>query len=247
MVSIDDVRAVYQRISAWALPVLIALLAITVFTCNKEKDERGHLSEALDAQSKRTNQIVNQNGLLVAQNQKLLTSDRRELKDYTDSIFNLKRQNSRLVATVSDYTRIIQEAKFRDKNAGYTDKPQKDPNDTTKIVYLPQPADPDLIRVPRSFAYSDSTINFEGTVLKERVRVDSITIPNTLHIRTVENKTGFLRLGRTTTVQAFNTNPAFTNKELVSVTVKPKKNTLGKIAIAVAAGFLGFKAGQNFK
>jgi hypothetical protein len=235
----DDIKIFYAQASRWAFPLLIVLLLVSVLTCSHEKDERTGLAERLNDIEKKTVQLENKNGQMVAQNVQLLTRNEDELKALTDSVFNLKDREARLVAKVTSYTKIIQDARFKDKIAVFHDT-IRDPNDTGRIVIIQQPADTNLIAVPRPFAYSDSTINFAGVVTRRGVKIDSLEVPNNLFFRTLEQKTGFLKLGRTTVVQALNSNPAIQNTGIASVSLKQRPNwwlRWGKpLVAALAAG-----------
>lgn len=246
----ETIKSYYAQASRWAFPVLIVLLLVSLFTCNRERSERTTLEQRLDASEAHTVQLENENGQMVAENKTILTDNARELKDLTDSVFNLKKREAKLIGSVSTYARIVQNAKFSGKTAPFIDKPRTDPNDTTKTVYLPQPADTNLMRVPRSFVYpgndqQDTTIKFSGTVTRRGVTVDSLEIPNTLHFRIAQQKTGFLKLGRTSVVQAVNSNPAIQNTGIASIIVKQKASfwirVVRPVLAAAVTGFVVYK------
>jgi cell division protein FtsB len=246
----ENLKLFYAQASRWAFPLMVVIFLVSLLTCNRQPAENSDLSDRLAALEAKTVQLENKNGQLVAEN-KQLTASKAELKGYTDTIFNLKRSQEKLIKEVTTFAKIVQAASFHGKTATFNDSqpnPSKD-GDTAKIVYIEQPRDPDLIRVPRSFSFADSTIQYAGTVLKDSVRMDSIKITNALYFRAAVQKTGFLRLGRTNIVQAFNTNPAIVNTGLTSAQVKIRPNfwnrVLKPVLFAVGAGYVGYKIGSQ--
>src|ERR1044072_4086438 len=242
----EKFKLYYAQASRWAFPFAIAALIVSLFTCNRNQrqaeDRVATLEAMLDAQEKKTVQIENEKGQLVAQNEQLKTNA-QDLKALTEEVFRLKEQDERIIKAGTSYSRIPQEAVFRKIDASWDDHivPSKDGNDTA-IVYVPQPADTSLIRVPRTFAYQDTTITLAGTVFRSGVRIDSMRIPNQVHFRTVIQKTGFLNLGRKTVVQAFNTNPRIGNTGITSVAVDVRPNWWHRwgepLASAAVTGFV---------
>lgn len=241
--TIEEIRTIYAQLSRWALPFLLALLLFLAFRCNRQDAEYGALSRQLDATLDRTKQLENQKGEMVAQNTVLFTSSQKQIKALTDTVFNLKDREGRMIRAVLDYSKIIQEANFRNKSAGFQDKPTVNAKGDT--VYLSQPADPDLIRVPRPFRYSDSTIDLAGRVRKNDVLIDSLKIPNILSIRTAEVKTGIFK--RSTVVQAVNSNPAFINSQIASVKVTHKPSAWNRWIKPVLFAGAGLYIGSTLK
>lgn len=241
----EKINLYYAQVTRWAFPVLIVILLVSLFTCNKRTAQNDGLEKLLNDSEKRTIQLENDRGQLVAQNEQILTMNKKSIEDLTDSIFNLNRKQEKLIADVLNYYRITQNANFRDKFAGFIKVPVKDPNDSTKIVYIEQPQDTNLIRVPQPFAYSDSTIRFAGEVRRTGVLIDSVHVPNTLHLRTLTQKTGFLNLGRKTVVQALNSNSAIVNSGIASVAVKNQPSAWNRwikpILFGAAGSFITYK------
>lgn len=235
----DEIKLIYAQVARWALPFFILLIIFGAFNCHRQNSDNLDLNAKLNASLQRTQQLENKTGDLVAQNQVLFTMRQSDLKTFTDSVFNLREKDDRLTKAVLAYTKIVQEAKFGNKSASFDDRPTI--NEKGDTVFLPQPTDPNLVRVPRPFTYSDSTIVFAGKVRKNDVLIDSLQIPNTLSLRTIETKKGLF--GRQTTVQAINSNPAFKNTGLAQIQVKHKPTAWSrwiKPSLFAAAGiFVG--------
>jgi hypothetical protein len=235
---------IYAQASAWALPFLAVILFLSLRQCHSNSMKLISVSMDLDSVARQAQHFENSRGQIIAENQQLRVESARELRQLTDTIFALKRDRERKVKTVQDYARIIQQFKASDKFAPFTE----DAPDTTKTAEAkPQPADTNLIRVPRPFMYMDSTIIFGGRVTKLGVQLDSIRIENTLHYREVVNKTGFLRLGRSSTVQVLNTNPAITTLGVTSVTVPQQVSWWHRWGKPVAFAILAGVAVDHFK
>lgn len=232
--TLQEINSFYAHASRWAFPLLIILLLTSLFTCTHERGQRTDLAKRLNDMEARTQQVENERGQLVAQSDKILNVTGEEIDNLTDTIFNLKQSQERLISQVLNYSRITQETRIKGKTAPFIDRPAQ-----PGTVVIPQPQDTNLIRVPRAFSYTDSTITFDGMVTRLGVTLDSLTIPNILHLRTVEQRTGFLNLGRVTTVQAINSNPAIKNKGIASMTIKARPNwwnSWGKPLAAAGAG-----------
>lgn len=231
----QELKTIYAQAARWALPFLALILIISVYTCNESRGHNADMAKEIEDARARTVQIENEKGKLISQNETLLHFTNKELQTYTDTIFNLRAREARLIKSVTSYAQIVQEAKFKGKTAKYKDPAPRTDQDPGAVV-TSQPADTNFIRVPRGFIYSDSTLSFDGVVRRDGVTIDSLTIPNTLHIRTAIQKSGFLKLGSKTVVQAFNTNPAFKNTGIVSAEVKNRGTwwqRWGKPAVAI--------------
>jgi hypothetical protein len=243
--TLNEYKVIYAQVSRWALPFLLLLLVFLAFRCNRQGKDNGDINGQLRASLQRTEQLENRNGDLVAQNTVLFTRSQNDFKALTDTVFNLKDKAAKLTKAVLSYSQIVQEANFKGKTATFDDKPTV--NEKGDTVYITQPADPDLVRVPRPFSYSDSTIAFAGKVRKSDVLIDSVKIPNVLSLRVITQKTGFLNMGRRTVVQAINSNPAFKNTGIVTMEVKPKASAWSRwIKPALFAG-AGIYVGTKLK
>lgn len=236
---LNEFKIIYAQVARWALPFLLLLLLFLAFNCTRQNTENKQLSQSLQTNLERTKQLENQKGEMVAQNNVLFTGNQRDLRALTDTIFNLKDREERLIRSVLSYSKIVQEASFKNKAATFDDRPTV--NEKGDTVFMPQPTDPDLIRVPRSFGYSDSTIFLSGKVRKADVLIDSVKIPNVLSIRTAEVKSGIFK--RSTVVQAINSNPAFKNTGIATVEVKHKPTAWNRwvkpVLFAAAGVFIG--------
>lgn len=238
----QPIKTVYTKIAPFALPVLILLFLFSLKTCQKYSGQVADYAKNLDSVARLAKSFQNSLGQSVAENVQIKVQSADELKKMTDTIFKLKAADAKHVAHVTEYARIIQEIKVKDKLATWDVPDQVNtakrdaPGDTT---FKPFPADSGRISVPRAFHYSDSTLAVAGLVTFQGVHFDSISIPNTVNFRILTKKTGFLGLGRTSTVQVLNSNSAVQTTGVTSIVVPPSLNwwqRVGKpVAFAVAA------------
>lgn len=215
-----NLKTLYAQASRWALPFLVVLLIFSFWNgCHKEA-LMGSLQGVVDSLEKQSVVLQNNLGKSVTQNWEHEVESRKQLKSLTDTIFDLKKADQRRVKEVERYARVAQQVTYKDRLATWTDTPHV--TDTHVGDIPPQPADTNLIRIPRPFKYMDSTISFAGVVVRAGVRVDSINITNKLHLRTVTLSSGFMNWKRQTAVQAINENPAFTTTGITSLVVKDR-------------------------
>jgi hypothetical protein len=167
----------------------------------------------------------------------------RQLKQYADSIFNLKKEYNGKIARLTEITQRIRVDSV------------SIPFDTAaqRAAYEEMKGNMELIKertipVPAPFAYEDSTFEISGIVQKDGVKINSVELPNTLYQREIEQRYGFLKLKRRTVVQSFNTNPHVEVIGGVTTTVEHKTSAWNrwiKPVLFTAAGvFIGAKAAQ---
>jgi hypothetical protein len=237
---IQKVKMIYAQLARWAFPVIGIILILSVQRCRHSEEQSSAFLKNFDSVALQAVHYQNLAGQTIAENNQLKVASTSDLKAFTDTLFNLRAENRRNSDQVLDYARIIQQARFTGKLAEY-----KKPDTTAGKTAIVQPPDTDLLRVPYAFGYTDSTISLAGQVLKKGVLIDSIKIENTVHLRTVEQKSGFLNLSRSAVVQVLNTNPAFKTMGVASVTVPYKPNWWQRWGKFAAGAALGVVAGSK--
>ncbi len=237
-------KQLYARVSAWALPFLVILFLLSLFTCNRHRGAVADLRLDLDSVARLAKHFENEKGQVITQNEVLKAESESQLKDLTDSIFKLKKQDEKRVKTINSYARIIQEYNSDPKFAPFIE----DMGDFTKLA-PDTPAtvklDSNYIRVPRPFLYLDSLTRIYGRVTRLGVWLDSMRIENTVHFRTVTEKVGFLNLGRKSVVQVLNSNPEVKTTGVTQIQVPNRPNWWNKWAKAVAFAILGGIVGHQ--
>lgn len=246
-IKFTQVKTIYARLSRWALPLLVVILFFSLRECKSNRQTIANLSVNLDSIARQAKQFENKNGQLVAENKQIYATTGRQLEQLTDTIFNLKKADQKRVKTVEQYARIIQQFKAEGKLAHFVDEPTDTSTKTAGAVELPPCADSNYVRVPKPFMYMDSMVIFRGRVTRVGVWLDSIRIENTVHYRTIVNKTGFLNLGRTTTVQVLNSNSAIQTMGVTSITIPHRVNWWHRWGKPLAAAILAGAAVDHFK
>lgn len=217
-------KQVYAQAAPWALPFLVVLFLLSLFTCNRQRGAVADLRLDLDSVARKARQFENEKGQIITENQVLKAESSRQLKELTDTIFNLKKRDEKRVKTINSYARIIQEYNSGPKFAPFIE----DAGDFTKLAGTdstqtagpaPGPRDSNYIRVPKPFMYWDSLTTIRGRVTRVGVWLDSMKVQNTVHFRTLTEKTGFLNLGRKSTIQVLNSNPAISTVGVTSVQI----------------------------
>lgn len=237
-------KQVYARVAPWALPFLVVLFLLSLFTCNRKAGALADLRLDLDSVARQARQFENEKGQVITQNQVLKAESSKQLKDLTDTIFNMKKEDRKKVKTIENYTRIIQQFKTGPKFAPFEDAGYftRADNDSKQAAGAPA-RDSNYIRVPRPFMYWDSTVQFAGRVTRLGVWLDSIRIENRLHFRTVVEKAGFLNMGRKTSVQVLNSNPAITTLGVATIQTANRPNWWNRwgkpAAFAILGGIVG--------
>jgi hypothetical protein len=229
------------------LPFLAVLFLLSLFTCNRKAGALADLRLDLDSVARQARQFENEKGQVITENQVLKAESSRQLKELTDTIFNLKKLDEKRVKTINSYARIIQEyssgpkfAPFIEDAGDFTTLAGKDSTPTAGPD--PRARDSNYVRVPKPFLYWDSTTQFSGRITRAGVWLDSIRVQNTVHFREVTEKTGFLNMGRKSTIQVLNSNPDIKTLGVTAVRIPNRPNwwqKWGKLAAGAILGGIG--------
>lgn len=236
-------KSVYAQAAPWALPFLVVLFLLSLFTCNRQRGAVADLRLDLDSVARQARHFENERGQVISENQVLKAESSRQLKELTDTIFNLKKQDQKRIKTINSYARIIQEYNSGPKFAPFIE----DADDFTALAGKDStptagPRDSNYIRVPKPFMYWDSLTSIRGRVTRVGVWLDSIKIQNTVHFRTLTEKAGFLNMGRKSTIQVLNSNPAIATVGVTTIQVPSRPNwwqKWGKLAAGAILGGIG--------
>jgi hypothetical protein len=238
-----DFKKVYAQASPWALPLLGVLFIISLWNGCHKAELVGDLTGVVDSLQKKTVILTNEKGQAIAQNQQATVASGKQLQALTDSIFKLRKEDQRKTKTVEAYARIVQQyeagGKFATFKEDFTDLVYEPDTPATARTPAPTRADSNTIRVPKPFMYWDSTITFTGRVTRTGVWLDSIHIDNTVHLRTVVQKKGFMGFGSVTSVQVLNSNPAITTTGVTSLVVSKAPKWWNRWGKLVAGAVLG--------
>lgn len=236
--------------------ILVAILIIGVILT--KCDSNRHVTEnlALKIENQRLDSIKNQAGQTILVQEAVIVKDQKAIKDYTDSIFNLKKKQERQIKTIIAYysqhtnTQIdsvpvpyvdtIATKKFSDSVTAQCQEVIRYLNDST-------------VTVPRTVETPKDSYNFyfKGTVTKSKFIIDSLSIVDSQYVRIVVHKGGLLRKDvygkrhfwtkKKIEVQSFHTNTLIKVNSQTSVFFDPpkKKNVVGKLFLLGAGIYLG--------
>lgn len=223
---------------------LLVIAALSLKTCKVTRDYANQTSQldSLTLANQGLEKIVNQQGDTINRQEVIIVNSTNQLNKLTDSIFDLKRKDRKNRETIAYYKGISKvEVKV---NVPYKDTlAMKKFGDSlaiqcsTVIKYMRD----SMITVPRTASVSNDTLSAKLTVSKEGVKIDSLSMVDTLNLRFVEHR-GFLKRP-VIELQYMHSNPLFKTEKATSVFYKPKKksNFLPKALLIAAGIFIGTK------
>lgn len=227
--------------------IIVALLVIAALSLNTCRLTREYANQTTQLDSvtlanQKMEKIINQQGDTINRQEVIIVNSTKELSRLTDSIFDLKRKDRKNRETIAYYKGISKvEVKI---NVPYKDTlAMKKFGDSlskqcsTVIDYMRD----SMITVPRTAAISNDTLSAKLTVSKQGVKIDSLSMVDTLNLRFVEHK-AFLKRP-VIELQYMHSNPLFKTEKATSVFYKPKKksNFLPKALLIAAGIFIGTK------
>ncbi|MBS1616392.1 MAG: hypothetical protein JST06_09785 [Bacteroidetes bacterium] len=233
----EQLKKKYRRVIWIVLLLLLALLGLYFF--QRGRSTQGHTPEevaamlhALDSVSNQAKTFENANGKLVTDNVALVAKNEGLLHDMSQTVFNLKTDQERLVKEVRYLTLIKQQVRYDSVFLRY---------DTSQPVPLIAEGRSDSIAVPVSFHRVDTSAGVFGRVTRSGVFLDSVWVNNNIWLRHGVRKRGFLNLGSEDFVQAMNTNPMVRTTGLGTVTYRQRPTAWNRwikptLTAGVAAG-----------
>ena len=215
--------------------VILLFFIFIQYSCNKMKlIEFKSKIDLLNIQNQKLDSIKNKQGNTIYTQEVAIIESKKELKKYTDIIFNLKRKHERKVKDVITYYKKISRTGV-------------DTFFVFEIDSIPYPEyitiefiNDSMITVPRTYKVNDPYFQFDATVKKEGMLINNISFPDTLHGRFIEKKNGFLK-PKTIEYQFFNTNPYVKTQSSNSIIYKKKGkfwNKLKQGALYIGIGIL---------
>ncbi len=234
--------------------VLGIAVLISVGMCKNGKDKIKDKYEAeialLKIQYAKT--IENKEGEIVAIQEAFKTSSEKALKDYTDTIFNLKKRQERQIKDVISYYKSttstgLHEIKIPYKDtSGFAEFSDSVKKACALVINT-------SVKVPKIVSDSTEQYSFVGTIEKNSFTINKLEIPDSEHVRVVVLKGGFLKKDQqgkrhlftkqSLQVQVLHSNKLIKVNTLSSITyTPPKRHQLIWKAIILGAGiYLGTK------
>ena len=233
-------------------------LLISIGTCKYGKDRlrTQHDSEIISLKAQYADSIKNKEGEIVAIQEAFKVSTEKSLKDYTDTIFNLKKKQERQIKDVVSYYKATTVTGIHNVMIPYKDTTgfKKFSDSVTKacadvIKYY----NANAVKVPMDISDSTKDYILKGSIDLKGLKINSLELIDDEHVRVVVLKGGFLKKDqqgkrhlftkRSLQVQVLHSNQLIKVKNISSITyVAPKKHQLLWKTIILGAGiYLGSK------
>jgi hypothetical protein len=235
----------FRKHLAWVLTLFLTCI-FWLHTCNlnRKLDEQANTITQIDLDRQQIKELSNRQGRQIIAQEAFMVTSKETLNRLTDSIFDLKKRDARNLETIAYYKGVT---KFQVKEVGipYLDSVRMR-NLTDSVMAtkesLIEYIENQTIEVPAPAALATPHYNVALTVTQDSLRLDSLSIPNTLQLRFVESGRGLFKKPQIE-VQYFNSNTYITNLSSNSVFYQPKKKSFWTtvvlpVAIGVGAGIL---------
>lgn len=225
--------------------VLMVLAIIFLLGLNKCNSDYYSLSISnQELKSQRLDSIKNAYGETILTQDVIITNNRRDIANLSDSIFRLKDKHNRrikeLIAFYSTTTNTgVQNVAvpYLDKQAmkRFTDSIEQKCAEVIKFYR------DSAIQVPRIVKDSSTYFVFNGTVEKDSFKINNIQFPDSQYIRVAIVKKGLFKKPKYQ-IQMFHTNPYIKTTGANSVIYQPPKNSKVPLyTVLVALGLIGGK------
>jgi hypothetical protein len=221
-----------------ALGIVILLLILNTCRLSNNVDKKDKLITAEQLAKQRLDSIVSTKNQVIYRQEAIITSNQLAINQLTDSIFSLKKRDSKNRQTIA-YYKGTTKVEVDSVDVPYLDTiAMKKFEDTVAkrcssvIAYM----NDSTITVPRTASLSTDTLSVDIDVTKSGVNLRNLSLVDTLQLRFVEHKGSLFRRA-STEIQYFHSNPYFKNIAANSVIYKPKpKPKLLQKALFIAAG-----------
>mgnify|MGYP003402774457 CR=1 FL=1 len=226
------------------LTLLIAGLVIllSIQTCSY-RSQKAQISE-LTIQNQKLDSLKNKMNQTIYKQESIIVENTEALNRLTDTIFNLKKKDSKNRETIA-YYKGITKVRIDSVDVPYLDTlAMRQFEDTVLkrcssiLTYMRD----STITVPRNASIANDTLFAKISVLKSGLRIDSLSMVDTLNLRFLDYKGGLFRAPKVE-LQYFHSNPIFKTEKATSVFYKPKKksNLIPKALLIAAGIFIGTK------
>ena len=206
----------------------ILLLVIALLTLNTCKLKRGYANQvstidSLTLANQTLDSIKNKQNETILTQQAIIVDNTESLNKLTDSIFLLKKKDSKNLATIA-YYKAITSTKIDSVDIPYVDTIAMKKWEDSVLQHCQSVIDyiqDSTITVPRTASLSTKDFQLTATVKKDNLEINSLVIPDTLQLRFVERKRFLAR--PTIEVQFFHSNSLISTTQSNSVIYKPKR------------------------
>jgi hypothetical protein len=218
----------------------VAVLLLLVNTCriNRNYANQHETIDSLQLANQTLDSITNKQGETILTQEAIITGSTDAIDALTDTIFDLKAKDARNQKTIAYYKNdnvVI----LNGVNVPYLDSAYMkyfSDSVTAQCQEVIRYMQDSMVHVGMKAGDSTQYYSISQTVNKSGITIDSLSIPNTLQLRFVEKKNGFLK-PKSIEVQFFNSNPLVKTTSSNSVIYRPKKKSfLTRVVLPVAVG-----------
>lgn len=248
----------HERILTYILFGLVIIFIVSLPTCNKNTDYQNQNNDSFDSLAlvQKYDSILNKKDQQIYLQTAIVTNNQALIKKLSDSVFDLKKKNTRKSDNVITYTSSYTDTELEDYLLGFKDTTefrQFSDSVTKACEEVINYAKANTITVPRTLKDSSEHFKFVGTLTKAGLNIDTLSFPDSTYSRIVEHKGGLLKrdskgklhvfLKKSFEFQTFHTNPYVKTKQINSIVFKPKEKQrwLERIAIAGASIYITSK------
>ncbi len=247
----------YERLFVYGLFIVILVWLLSIQTCNKNSPYQNQQNtiDSLMLANQKKDSIINKKGQEVDIQTAIVTANKEAINKLSDSVFDLKRKNSKNTQTIAYLSQYIKTG-IKDKIVPY--------KDTTGFqefsVRLTKECDSvikyyqaNALKVPKDVEDSTKDFVFKATMGKDSFKIKEISFYDSTYIRFVTHKGGLFKrnsLGKvkfwtrkSIEAQVLHTNPYVQVNKMNSVFYVPRaKQRWGeRLLITAGAAFLTFK------
>lgn len=236
----------------WIQWLVIAALIAGFFqfrSCSNHKLEVAQSAvDSLTLANQKLDSTVNKMGQKIYTQIVTLSENQKSIRKLTDSIFNLKKRDERIIRRIVAYYTERTNVHIDSVSVPYTDsiaiKQFRDSAEFYKYAL------DSMIVVPKKAALSTTYFSIDETVTKNGLVINSLNIPDSQYIRIVENRGGFLRkvngklkfhVKPQIQIQTLHTNPyiQITGENSILYTPRAKPRILEKVLLLGIGVFVG--------
>lgn len=212
-----------------AILLLGVLLFISVRQCNSNDARAENWQAVAEYKSQKIDSLRNAFNLWVTEQRVAQTNDAAEIKRLSAQLFELDARQERRIKKVEALVSVRQIARITDTLI------QFDRDTVYRAAGGMIPAD-SVVIPPRDFKAANAFYSISGTVQLQGVRINDLTLPNTVSFRIADKKVGLFKTDKV--VQVINSNPYFSNTGASSITLKHRVNAWNKWIKPVGAAVL---------
>jgi len=235
----------FRKHLGWVAALTFTLL-FWAQTCNLKRqiEEKENEITQIDLDRQQLRTLTDRQGRQISEQDVLITNSRSAMNRLTDTIFNLRSRDARNLETIA-YYKGITKVDVRDVPVPYLDSARMR-KFTDSVAYtrteLINFINDSTLQVPTRAGIQTPHLDLALTVGKERLTLDSLTLPDTLQLRFVETPGNLFRRSKVE-VQYFHSNPYVKAVGSNSAFYQPKRKSfftrvILPVAIGVGAGIL---------